>query len=302
MSQKRYTVACLAGHGIGPEVMAQACRVVDAASRLHGFVVDFQHVPFAAEALMRFGHPFPPSSRRGVLEAHAVLVPSRSPAILEALESELDLCTSVDRVRFPEGSELSLLAPLRDDAWQWTFERAFVLARASRARVTLAAVESRRQDEAGAVATRHDGVHVEYLTISEAVHHLVFAPERLDVVVGPAEHARASAEIAACLSRGRVGAWGRLAAEGPGVFGPTHGTAVDIAGQDVADPKSMLLAAALMLGEGLGERAAAATISSAVARAARKEWSPSTSGFGDVVLAQLPLALANSEFYPEFAA
>lgn len=301
MSQKRYTVACLSGHGIGPEVMAQACRIVDAASRLHGFVVDAQHVPFAAEALMRFGHPFPPSSRRAVLEADAVLVPSRAPAILEALESELDLCTSVDRVRFPEGSELSLFAPLRDDAWGWTFERAFELARESRARLTLAAVDPRWLDAAGAVAAQYDGLEVERLTLGEAVHELVFSPERFDVVVGPPEHARASAEIAACLSRGRVVAWGRLAAEGPGVFGPAHGTAHDIAGQDVADPKSMLLAAALMLGEGLGERPAAATISSAVARAARKDAAPSTSGFGDVVLTQLPLALANSEFYPQVA-
>ena len=57
---------------------------------------------------------------------------------------------------------------------------------------------------------------------------------------------------------------GRAAAAGPGVFGPSHGTATDIAGQGVADPSSMLLAAALMLGEGLGERGAAATLSAAV--------------------------------------
>jgi 3-isopropylmalate dehydrogenase len=298
MSQKRYTVACLAGHGIGPEVMAQACRIVDAASRLHGFVVDAQHVPFAAEALMRFGHPFPPSSRRAVLEADAVLVPSRAPDMLEALEGELDLCASVDRVRFPEGSELTLFAPLRHDAWSSTLARAFALARDSRARVALVEVDRAAAD---AVQARYDGLDVEHLALTDAVHQLVFAPERFDVVVCPPEHARSSAEIAACLSRARVVAWGRLAAEGPGVFGPTHGTAHDIAGQGVADPRSMLLAAAVMLGEGLGERPAAATISSAVARAARTEARPSTTGFGDVVLAQLPLALANSEFYPQVA-
>ena len=44
---------------------------------------------------------------------------------------------------------------------------------------------------------------------------------------------------------------------GPGIFGPTHGSAPDIAGQGVANPSGMLLAAALMLSEGLGERAAA---------------------------------------------
>ena len=72
------------------------------------------------------------------------------------------------------------------------------------------------------------------------------------------------AELAWCLDSRRVLAWGRLAGEGPGIFGPNHGTAADIAGQGVADPSSMLLAAALMLGEGLGKRSAAATLSSAV--------------------------------------
>ena len=41
---------------------------------------------------------------------------------------------------------------------------------------------------------------------------------------------------------------------------PAHGAAEDIAGQGVANPASMLLAAALMLGEGLGERGAAETL------------------------------------------
>ena len=67
-----------------------------------------------------------------------------------------------------------------------------------------------------------------------------------------------------CLDSRRVLAWGRLAGEGPGIFGPNHGTAADIAGQGVADPSSMLLAAALMLGEGLGERGARRRSSSAV--------------------------------------
>jgi isocitrate/isopropylmalate dehydrogenase len=39
---------------------------------------------------------------------------------------------------------------------------------------------------------------------------------------------------------------------------------VDIAGQGVADPSSMLLAAALMLGEASASQGASATLSSAV--------------------------------------
>ena len=91
----------------------------------------------------------------------------------------------------------------------------------------------------------------------------------------------------------------------PGIFGPSHGTAVDIAGQGVADPSSMLLAAALMLGEGLGERGAEATLSSAVSyvrgngtRRAVGTVSMSTE-LTDAVLAQLPHSHSNAEFLRE---
>jgi 3-isopropylmalate dehydrogenase len=300
MNGKRYTVACLSGHGIGPEVMAEACRAMHAASRLHGFEVDDEHVAFGAEATMRFGHPFPQSSRGAVLGSDAVLVAREGRATLAALAAELDLRASISRLRFREGTELSLLAPLTDDAWRWTLDRAFTLACASRARVTLVGVDSRWEDVAEEVAARNDGVEVERVGLREAVQAFVVAPYRLDVVVLPPEHAVATAEFAAGLSDDRVGAWGRLAGSGPGVFGADHGSAHDIAGQGVADPSSMLLAAALMLGEGLGERNAAATLSDAVGHGTSAR--PSTRDLADVVLAHLPLSLANSEFYREATA
>ena len=101
-------------------------------------------------------------------------------------------------------------------------------------------------------------------------------------------------------------AWGRLAEDGPGIFGPSHGTAVDIAGQGVADPSSMLLAAALMLGEGLGERGAAATLSSAVSyvrghggRRRAVGTVSMSSELTDAVLARLPQSHSNAEFLTE---
>ena len=46
-------VACLAGDGIGPEVMAEAGRVIDAASELFGIRVRQVHLPFGGEAIDR---------------------------------------------------------------------------------------------------------------------------------------------------------------------------------------------------------------------------------------------------------
>ena len=74
MSRRAYTVVCLARHGIGPEVMAEASRALTAVSLQHGFHVDERHVPFGADALTRFGRTFPLSSRSALLGADAVLV------------------------------------------------------------------------------------------------------------------------------------------------------------------------------------------------------------------------------------
>ena len=70
--KKRYTVACLSGDGIGPELMAEASRALAEAGRLHGFAVDEVHAPFAGEAVSRHGHPLPAEHAGG-------LPPNRTP-------------------------------------------------------------------------------------------------------------------------------------------------------------------------------------------------------------------------------
>ena len=73
MRARRYTIACLAGDGIGPELMAEASRAVAAVSHLHGFAVEENHVPFGGDAVRRFGHPLPPATREVCRDADAVL-------------------------------------------------------------------------------------------------------------------------------------------------------------------------------------------------------------------------------------
>ncbi|TML58192.1 MAG: hypothetical protein E6G09_08635 [Actinobacteria bacterium] len=302
MSQNAYTVVCLARHGIGPEVMGEASRALTAVSLQHGFHVDERHVPFGADAVTRFGRSFPLSSRSALLGADAVLVAAKSDAVLTSLEADLDLRTSIVRVRFDGRAELSILAPLGADGWEWTLERAFTLARESRGRITLVGVDESWANEAARFEQQHDGLEVERMTPQEAMRPLIFTPERFDVVVCPPELSRTAAEVAASLADSRTVAWGRLAPTAPSIFGPAHGVADTLAGHGVADPSSMLLAAALMLAEGLGERSGAATLSGAVGLAggddARR---PSTRGHADLVLSQLPVAAANAEFYREEA-
>lgn len=310
--RRKYAVVFLSGHGVGPEVMAEASRAAARVSSLHGFGIEETHAPYGGEAVARSGHALPTSTRQATLGAQAVLVGSTNEPARVGVESELDLQTRVDRIGFASRRALTILSPLAETSAEWTIGRAFEIARASRAHVTSVGGDSHWSRVVRAVAARHDGVLVEELTVGTAVQRLAFEPALFDVVVTPAAYAEPLAGVAAHTGGHRVVASGRLARTGPSVFAPTHGAAEDIAGQGVANPASMLLATALMLGEGLGERGAAETLTGALlAACSNRRRTPdmvtdgvgaTTREFGDVVLAELPNAFANAEFYREAVA
>jgi 3-isopropylmalate dehydrogenase len=304
--RRRYVVACLAGNGIGPEVMAEASRALAEVSSLHGFCVDEVHPPFGGEAVAQAGHPLPPATRRATLTADAVLVAGSSQPALEGVKAELDLGASVVRTQLASGGDLTVFAPLQDDAGEWAVGRAFDAARARDGRLVSVGVNGAWTDLVRSVATSHDGVAVRELTLAQALYEVAEAPDRLGVVV--TEHALAEALAEAPRLRGHSRtAAGFLSATGPSLFGPTHGSARDIAGQGVANPTEMLLAVALLLGEGLGRHAAAQTLQGSVAAAlSRPERTPDVSEGGrvasgtrefvDVVLSLLPSARRDTEF------
>jgi 3-isopropylmalate dehydrogenase len=308
---KSYTVACLSGDGIGPELMAEASRALAEAGRLHRFRVDEVHAPFAGEAVSRYGHPLPAATRAACRESDAVLVAlTREPA-LEGVKAELDLTWRVQRVRLPDG-DLAIVSPLTDDVEAYAVERAFELARSRRARLS-AVGEGRSWDAlVERVGERHPGVHVDRATPSRALPALMDSPDRFCVIVTQAVFAEVVSDLAAASRNGsRIVASGRLSPSGPGVFGPTHGSAPDIAGQGVANPSGMLLAAALMLSEGLGERVAGRTLERAVTHAIADGWrtadlqgagpASTTRDFNDAVLAMMPRARTDVEFFAETA-
>jgi len=304
-----YTIACLSGHGIAPEVMAEASRALTRVSALHGFRIRETHPPFGSEARTQSGHALPASTRSATLGAQAVLVAVAANPALADVESELDLRARLDRVAFGEHGSITLLSPLADTTLEWTLARGFDVARSSRARVASVGGDVAWSSAFAREAARHDGVDVEELTVKAAIHDLTFEADRFDVVVTPEAYAEALLGFLAHGSAPRVAASSRLAATGPSVFAPVHGAAEDIAGQGVANPASMLLAAALMLGEGLGERRAAETLTNAVLGASangvrtpdlvRVGVGATTREFADVVISHLPHAMTTSEFYRE---
>ena len=307
MTRDHYTVACLAGHGVGPEMMAEASRTLDAVSRMHGFRLEQLHVPFDREALSRWGHPLPRETRAAYRTADAVLVAGASSGALPGVMADLDHGATVVRLRLQPGGDLNVFAPLREDAADWAVEQAFACAAASRGRLTSVGTDDEWSRRVERVAERFPGLAVRHLTLAQALPVLATTPAQLDVLVTEQVLAEAVAEVPLARPGGsRVVARGFLSQTGPGLFGPTHGAALDIAGQGVANPSEILLAAALLLGEGLGRRVAAETLVGGVTGAldspvrtpdrAGPGQGATTREFVDVVLDLLPSARTDVEF------
>ena len=307
MRARRYKIACLAGDGIGPELMAEASRAVAAVSHLHGFAVDEAHVPFGGDAVRRFGHPLPPATRQACREADAVLIAATREPALEGVKAELDLTWRVTRVRLTRAGDVALVSPVAEDAELVAIERAFRLARERRAKVTSVGTGETWFAAVQAATERHEGLIVEHVPVERLLPVLAADPARFDVIVTQEVFAEALSNMAAFAHEDvRMVASGRMSANGVGLFGPTHGSAPEIAGQGVANPMAMLLAASVMLAEGLGERAAAQTLERGVAGAIEdgvrtpdlvaSGAAATTRQFMDVLLAGLPSARRDTEF------
>ena len=308
--RRRYTVACLSGRGVGPELMAEASRALAEVSHLHGFAIEEVHAPFGDEAVASAGHPLPAGTRAATSRADAILVAAMREPALAGVKAQLDLIASVTSVRLRPGGELTVFAPLVEGAEEWAIERAFTAARARRGRLTSVGTTPEWRERVAAAAGAHEGVTVRHLTLAEALPVLSTHPSRIDVLVTEGVLADALAEVPQAHPGGtRIAAAGALSPNGPGVFGPTHGPAHDIAGQGVANPSEMLLAASLMLGEGLGRRSAAQTLESGIAGAlggskrtadvAGAGVAATTREFVDVVLGLLPSVRTDTELAPE---
>jgi len=220
-SHKKFTVACLSGDGIGPELMAEASRAVAEAGRLHRFRVEEVHVPFAGEAISRHGHPLPAETRAACRRADAVLVALTKEPALEGVKAELDLTWRVQRVRLADG-DIAVVSPLEDQMEPYVVRRAFDRARSRRAKVAAVGDGQTWNTFVGWEAERHHGVEVERLSLSEALPRLMNAPDGFCVVVTQRAHAELVSDLTAASSNGsRIVASGRLSHDGPGVFGPT---------------------------------------------------------------------------------
>jgi 3-isopropylmalate dehydrogenase len=103
------------------------------------------------------------------------------------------------------------------------------------------------------VAGRHPDVETDRLYIDAAAMMMVTQPGRFDVVVTENAFGDIISELAAGIAGGLGLAPSADVGVDHGVFQPSHGSAPDLVGRDVANPIGMTLSAAMML-EWLGAR------------------------------------------------
>src|SRR3989441_12866131 len=86
---KRYTIAVLPGDGIGPEVIAQAVRVLEAVGERFEIRFALDTCPVGAAAVRTSNSPLPPETRRAVTRSHAVLLGAVGDPTLDGAPREL---------------------------------------------------------------------------------------------------------------------------------------------------------------------------------------------------------------------
>ena len=298
MTARTIRVAVIGGDGIGPEVVAEAVKVLRAAATQTA--VETTDYDLGSRRWLRTGETLP-AAALGEISGHDAILfgavgdPAVPTGVLERglvlkLRSELGQCASLRPVRLYPGvtSPLSGVRAESVDmlvvAAQESVDTAAGILRVARYARQRAAARPRQKltlvhkptvlthagdlwpRTADDLAKESGEVVVDCCPIDAATMYFVTHPERFDVIVTDSMFG----DILTALGTAVAGGIGLAASasvnperNGPGMFGPVHGSAPDLAGQQKADPTAAILAAA-MLCEHLGLAAEAARIEQAV--------------------------------------
>ena len=292
-------VAVLPGDGIGPEVTAEALRVLDALG------IDHTEHPFGGNAILAQGTALPDETLAACRAADAVLLaavglpelegqPVRPEQGLLALRKELGVYANLRPARAGR-IDLLIVRELvgglyfgakgtRDDGtWFDTCEysrpeveriarRAFEIARERGSRLTsvdkvnvLHTSRLWRDVVTELGETEYSDVPLDHALVDSFAMTIVNAPESIGVVVTENTFGDILSDVAAAVTGGLgLAASASLGDGGPGLFEPVHGSAPQIAGQGIANPAAMLRSLALMLHHGLGRPDEASALERAV--------------------------------------
>src|SRR6266508_677151 len=319
MAERTHTVASLPGDGIGPEVVAEARKAVDAAAARFGFGLDWIDYDLGADRYLRTGEVLPDTVLKELGEVDAILLgavgrPDVAPGVLERglllkLRFALDLYINLRPVRL-----YPAMASERDGRLTMVHKTNVLTHSGDLWMRTAREVADQT------------GVRLDYCHVDAACLHLINDPGRFDVIVtdnlfgdiltdlgaaiagglgtaasanlnpvggsgglkseAPTTATRGQAEpsVSPPVNRGGAGGSGRT---GPSLFEPVHGSAPDIAGTGRANPIAAVLSAGLML-DHLGEHQAASALEQAVIAVLPGAAGYSTQEIGDQIAVAVP--------------
>ena len=306
-------VAVLPGDGIGPEVAAEAIRVLDALGIEHS-----EH-PFGGNAILDQGTPLPDETLQACRAADAVLLaavglpelegkPVRPEQGLLAIRKELGVYANLRPAR-SDGIDMMIVRELtgglyfgekgtrEDGTWFDTCEytrpeveriarRGFEIAQARSGRlvsvdkVNVMHTSRLWRDVVTAMGeSLYPEIELSHALVDSFAMTIVQAPETIDTVVTENTFGDILSDIAAAVTGG-LGLAGSasLGDDGPGIFEPVHGSAPQIAGLGIANPAAMLRSVALMLTHSFGRTEEAAALERAVDGALRTAPTPDLGG------------------------
>jgi 3-isopropylmalate dehydrogenase len=309
------TIAVLPGDGIGPEVAAEAIRVLDALG------IEHAERPFGGGAILAQGTPLPDETLAACRESEAVLLaavglpelegqPVRPEQGLLGLRKELGVYANLRPAQDRDaGIDLVVVRELvgglyfgekgtrEDGTWFDTCEytrpeveriarRGFALARERAGRLTsvdkvnvLHTSRLWRDVVTELGATEYPDVPLDHQLVDSFAMTIVNAPETIDVVLTENTFGDILSDVAAAVTGG-LGLAGSasLGDDGPGLFEPVHGSAPQIAGRGVANPAAMLRSTALLLRHGLGRTEEAEALERAIDHALVEAPTPDLGG------------------------
>ncbi|MEM6987929.1 MAG: 3-isopropylmalate dehydrogenase [Pseudomonadota bacterium] len=315
----------LPGDGIGPEIIAQTLRIVDALRSRFGLELETQSCAFGGAGYDAAGKPLPDDTLAVCRTADAVLMGAvggpqydglerdlRPERGLLGLRSALDMFSNLrPAILYPELAEASSLKPelvagldilivreltggiyfggprgidVRDGVrtgFNTMVYSETEIERIARSAFDVAMARGKRLcsvDKANVlevselwreVVTRvgadYPEVALSHMYVDNAAMQLVRDPRQFDVVVTGNLFGDVLSDCAAMLT-GSIGMLpsASLNSDGRGLYEPVHGSAPDIAGQDMANPLAAILSLAMALRYSLGEAEQADRVERAV--------------------------------------
>ncbi len=319
-------IAILPGDGIGPEIVAQAVKVLNAL----GESFEIETAPVGGAAYELHGHPLPDSTLNLAKQADAVLFGAvgdwkydslerslRPEQAILGLRKNLNLFANLrPAILYPElagastlkpevvsGLDLLIIRELTGDIYfgqprgvrtcpdgPFTGEReGFDTMRYAEtevrriAHVAFQAAQKRNRrltsvDKANVLETfqfwkeividvhrEYPDVALDHMYVDNAAMQLIRAPKKFDVIVTGNMFGDILSDAAAMLT-GSIGMLpsASLDANNKGLYEPSHGSAPDLAGKDLANPLATILSAAMMLRFSLNKAEQADRIETAV--------------------------------------